>query len=122
MSDDNITTGERMPLLIADHRIAVLVAATVIVALLFTAVGLTLYHTSGTAQLDLSRPDFEGISEIVEQNKETYTEYPATGPINQTALDEFDTLYKNQIDNSSSIDAFGGDPLTPSALGIDDNS
>ena len=118
--DDSITTSERIPRLVADHRITVLVAATVMIALIFTGVGLLLYNTSGTAQIDLSRPDLVGVSEDIDQDNNAREEYPASGPINEATLDEFDKLYEQQIENIDSLDAFGGDPLVPSALGIEE--
>lgn len=118
--DDSITTSERIPRLVADHRITVLVSATVVIALIFTCVGLWLYNTSGTAQIDLSRPDLVGVSEDIDQDKETLKEYPANGPINKATLDEFSALYEQQIESIDSLDAFGGDPLAPSALNINE--
>ncbi len=118
--DDSITTGERRPLLIADHRIAVLVSVTVLISLVFTSVGLSLYNGSGTVQVDLSRPDYAGVTDDSgSSKKDTYVEYPAVGPINQEALDEFNKTYSEQVDNVKSVDAFSGNPLAPDALGID---
>lgn len=120
--DDSITTGERIPILLADHRIAVLVLITVVISFVFTSVGLFLYTNSGTVQIDLSRPDYEGISETAETHKGTYVEYPAIGPINETTLKEFDASYSKQIENMKSFDAFGGDPLDAEALGINNKA
>lgn len=107
-------------LLTSKQQLNLLLAGTVVIGIVAAAIGLMLYHKSGTAQLDLSRPGFEGVNEIVEKNSQgtSYVEYPANGAIDQSALDEFDKLYKTQLDNIKSVDAFNGDPLNPDALHI----
>ena len=121
MSDDNTSNNERRPVLIADHRIVVLIVITIAIALISTSFGLMLYNASGTAQLDLSRPSYEGVGEIVEQNKETYVEYSASGEINEESLLEFRELYQAQREGLMMFDAFGGDPLSPEMLGINED-
>jgi hypothetical protein len=96
----------------------VLVGVTILIALVFTSIGLVLYNASGTAQLDLSRPDYKGVSELVEKEKPTYVEYPETGPIDESALNQFDELFKKQAENVRSVNPFSGDPLDPDALGL----
>lgn len=118
--DDGITRDEKAFDALSRHRLAILIGASIMVALVFTVIGLILYNTSGTAQLDLSRPGFEGVDQLVKEGQAELVEYPATGAINDEALAQFDALYKTQMENVTSIDAFGGDPLAPDALGIDD--
>lgn len=117
--EDNTTKSERIPVLIAEHRILVLVVLTTVIAIVSTGVGLMMYNSRGTAQLDLSRPSYEGVGELVEQGRQTYTEYSASGGIDEESLREFDELYRKQMDGLMVIDAFGGDPLAAEALGID---
>lgn len=120
--DDGITKDERVGSRFSQHRVLVLVGLTIIVTIIFTAVGMMLYNTSGTAQLDLSRPDYKGVNEIVEKEKEkaALVDYPATGDINDAALKQFDELYKKQLTNTTSVDVFDGDPMALDSLGIDD--
>lgn len=118
--DDGITRDERSSRLLTEHRLTILIAASIVIALVFTAIGLMLYNTSGTAQLDLSRPGFEGVDKMVKDRQTDLVEYPAVGPINEETLAQFDKLYQTQLKNVTSVDAFGGDPMTPDALGIND--
>ncbi len=118
--DDGITKDEPAMVLLAEHRVIILIVLTIIITLVFTSIGLVLYNTSGSAQLDLSRPGYKGVNEIVEKNKPKFVDYPASGDINDTTLREFDNLYKTQLENVRSVDVFGGDPMAPDALGIDD--
>ena len=118
--DDGITQDEKVASALSRHKLLILITASIVVTLIFTAVGLVLYNTSGTAQLDLSRPGFQGVDEIVKKNQAELVEYSATGEINEEALSHFDTLYKTQLQNVTSVDAFSGDPMAPEALGIDE--
>lgn len=119
IDEDNITKGERATLLLSGHRIIILIIATIGIAILFASIGLALYHVSGTAQLDLSRPSYKGVGELVEQQRGVLSEYPAAGPIDEDALREFDQLYSEQVDKLLQIDAFGADPLALDALGLE---
>lgn len=111
----------RLMVLVAGHRLGVLIILTIGIALAFSAIGLSLYHASGTAQLDLTRPDYEGVSETIGQDGEApdFIDYPANGPIDEAALKEFDRLYTAQLENIDLIDAFGGDPMSLESLRID---
>lgn len=118
--DDGITRDERVPSLLAEHRLTMLISGSIIIALVFAAIGLMLYNTSGTAQLDLSRPGFEGVDKLVKEGQTNLVEYPALGPINEETLTQFNRLYQTQLENVTSVDAFSGDPMAPDALGIDE--
>lgn len=106
---------------VAKHRLGVLIMLTIGIALAFSTIGLSLYHASGSAQLDLTRPDYEGVSETIGQNGEAsdFVDYPANGPIDEAALKEFDKLYTAQLENIDLVDAFGGDPMSLESLRID---
>lgn len=122
MGDDGIITKERSPKLIAEHRIVLLVAMAGVIGLIFAAFGLVLYHASGSAQLDLSRPGYASITAADDSIERDLREYPASGPIDAKALEDFEELYLTQLDEARQVDAFGGDPMALDSLGIDDNT
>jgi hypothetical protein len=103
------------------HQLTALLTITILIAIICSSIGLMLYNTSGTAQIDLSRPDYVGITKSASDKGDTieYIDYPASGPINNDSLREFNTLYKVQMNNITS-DAFGGDPLALDSLKIND--
>lgn len=108
----------------SEGRLTMLLGATVVIAIVFSGIGLWLYNASGTAQLDLSRPGYEGVGQELERDKKTQpvqTEYSATGPIDDAALKEFNELYTKQLDSMKKVDAFGGDPMSLDGLGISEN-
>lgn len=99
----------------ARHRFMLVVAITIVVSLILTIISLVMYNVSGTAQLDLSRPGYQSVSDQVETDK-GLTEYSAFGPVNKTTVDEFTKLYDEQATKAKAVDAFNGDPLNPEVL------
>ncbi|HEU4830820.1 MAG TPA: hypothetical protein VFS65_01460, partial [Candidatus Saccharimonadales bacterium] len=68
--------------------------------------------------LDLSRPGYQAVRSQAASNDTSFKEYSSTGPINQSSLDEFKSLYEEQATRVKVADAFSGDPLSPEALGL----
>ena len=102
------------------HQLTLLIIGTIVVTIIFTGVGLNMYHTSGAAQLDLSRPGYERAREIVREDDAIFEEYPATGTLDRESFLQFKQLLEKHRDNMNTIDAFGGDPMALDALGIDE--
>lgn len=96
----------------ARHRFMLLIIGTIIISLAMTAFSLMLYDTSGSAQLDLSRPGYQSVSDQVERN-DSITTYEANGRVNLETIDEFIELYDEQAEKAKAINAFNGDPLNP---------
>lgn len=99
-------------------RLTVLMGSAVIIAILFSGVGLYLYGTSGAAQLDLSRPGYEGITQGASEETKKLSDFSSSGPIDEATLQEFDQLFSAQRKNVKEVNAFGGDPMSPEGLGI----
>jgi hypothetical protein len=103
------------------HRFLLMVGASIIIALLLVAVSMKLYESSGAAQLDLSRPGYEHVSEKVAQS-EVFKGFPATGEINQETIDEFRAMYAKRAIQATNVDSFGGDVMSDAALSIDESA
>lgn len=103
------------------HRFFLLVAVTIIVALIMTCLSIVMYNVSGTAQLDLSRPGYQSVSNQVEPDS-IIEDYSAFGPVNKTTVEEFKVLYDEQATKAKAVDAFNGDPLNPEVLQFGDPS
>jgi len=97
------------------HRFLVLIVGTIIVSIILVGISLFIYNVSGSAQLDLSRPGYQSVSDKVER-EETPTEYSSFGPVNKSTIDEFTNLYDTQAAKAKAVDAFNGDPLNPELL------
>lgn len=104
------------------RRLISMVVLAILMSLIFVGVSLSLYYSSGAAQLDLSRPSYTSVSDQANSRDEDTDEYSATGSIDDESLREFWLLYQEQAEKIRVVDAFSGDPLSDAALGIDDIS
>jgi len=103
------------------HRFMLLIFGTIIISIGFVAVSLVIYNVSGSAQLDLSRPGYQSVSNQVERD-DNIDEYSASGSVNTDAIDDFTKLYDAQAVKAKAVDAFNGDPLNPEILQFGDPS
>jgi hypothetical protein len=94
-----------------------LVIGSIILALLLVVIAMALYASSGSAQLDISRPSYKSVQDQID-NK-SFESFPATGEVDAAVLDEFLGLYDEQTGRVSSVDAFSPKALEADALGID---
>jgi hypothetical protein len=100
------------------HKFMLLVAATIVIALILVLISLRLYHTSGAVQLDLSRPEYQSIRSQTTDTSD-YDGFASSGTIDRAALDEFRKLYGEQLKEVTTVDSFGGDVLSDAALGLE---
>lgn len=98
-----------------DHRYMILITGVIFISILLVTLSMWLYNTSGTAQLDLSRPGYQSVREQAEGGEE-YKGFDASGSLDQAALKEFKKLYSERASRVRSIDAFGSDALSDDAL------
>jgi len=99
------------------HKFMVLVGATILTALFLVGISLRLYTTSGAMQLDLSRPGYQSIRDQASSSSD-FTGFSSTGEIDKKALDEFRSLYDEQLKEATAVESFGGDVMSDAALGI----
>jgi hypothetical protein len=100
------------------HRFMLLNGFTILIALFLVGISLALYNTSGTAQLDLSRPGFQSVRDQASQASD-FNGFPSTGGLDQSALTQFRTLYDKQVKQVTAVDGFGGDVMNDQTLSID---
>lgn len=110
-----ITTDEEVLSFWAQHRFLLLISATIVGALILTVISTSIYYMSGAAQLDLSRPGYQSVSDQVDRN-DTIQDYSASGPVNKSTVEEFTKLYDSEAKKAKAVDAFNGDPLNPEVL------
>lgn len=105
----------------AEHRFLFLVFSSIIIAILLVMVSLSLYVSSGTAQLDLSRPGYQSIREQIHDDA-SFNGFDANGALDKKALDDFQSMYDAKLKEVRSVDAFANDVLSPESLQIDQES
>lgn len=104
-----------------DHRLrfAMMIAGSVAVSLLLVAISIAMYFSSGTAQLDLSRPGYKTVQSQTKPEA-PYDGFSASGSVEGVTLDEFEKLYRERSTKAVSIDAFNNEVMSDAALGIND--
>jgi len=100
------------------HRFLLLIVLSILIASVLVLVSMEIYNSSGAAQLDLSRPGYKSVRAQVVTSDNDFKNYSNIGPINQNTISEFKSLFAQQAKKAKTVDAFGGDPLSPYALGI----
>lgn len=114
IEDETLIEGN----IIVRHRFIFLIIFAITMALFLVGVAMALYRSSGAAQLDLSRPGYASVrSKAVSSN--TFDGFAGVGPINESSLKQFRSLYDDQMKQAQAVDAFGGSALDDAALGID---
>lgn len=101
---------------IGRHRFMLFITLSVSVAITIVGVSMYIYSSSGAAQLDLSRPGYVSVRDQVTNSTSEFPNYPNNGPISQSDIDNFKSLYSQQAQKIKLVDAFSGDPLNLDSL------
>ena len=101
--------------IIQRHRLVYAVSAAIGMALLLSAVSMSLYISSGASQLDLSRPGYEKARTEIDESK-SEARFEATGPMNASVIDEFQKLFTGHRDKMNALDDFDSTALDDTQL------
>ena len=104
---------------IKEHRFILMIVGTIIIALFLVVIAMALYASSGTAQVDLSRPGYSTVRSQAKDSNPTFAGFSGTGPIDKAALQEFETLYDTRSKQITGVKAFNSDPLSDVSLHIE---
>lgn len=119
MSESNDTVAEARRPFWDEHRFMLLIIGTIIISIVLVAVSIVIYNVSGSAQLDLSRPGYQSVSDKVDRT-DPVTDYSAFGSVDKGSVKDFTTIYDKQATKAKAVDAFNGDPLNPEVLEFSD--
>ncbi len=97
------------------HRFLALIAGVILIALFLVSVALSLYNSSGAAQLDLSRPGYQDVRNQAKRDT-TSKSFPASGVLDKEALDLFSKLYGEQSAKVISSDSFDASAISEESL------
>lgn len=98
------------------HRLPVAISAVIAVALLITAINLSLYVSSGSSSLDLSRPGYEQARRQAQTGDTKRVEFESTGPIDEAVLKDFKKLFSDQRIEINALDGFRDTALDDASL------
>ncbi len=101
---------------ISRHRLPVAIGGVIALALLMTAINLSLYVSSGTSSLDLSRPGYEQARRETQENDTKRLDFESTGPINQAVLEEFRKIFTDQREELNALGGFRDTALDDESL------
>lgn len=118
MSEEQLAAEHHTLSRFEQHKFLILIGLTIVTSIFLVGIALALYNSSGTAQLDLSRPGFKSVQEQASQS-EDFNGFPSTGPLDQSAFDQFRNEYDKQSKKVTDVDSFSGDVMSDQALSID---
>lgn len=98
------------------HKFIGLILGSICISLFLVFVALSLYQTSGTIQLDLSRPGYAEARQEAIKDSHVFAGFSANGPIDEKSLEEFEAMYGAKAKDATSINAYSGDALSDEAL------
>lgn len=101
------------------RRFVFMISCSIVLSLILVFVSMVIYSSSGAAQLDLSRPGYMEVRSQAVTGSSDLKYYSDTGVVDQSTIDEFKALFDTQAKKINAVDAFGSDPLSDSALGVD---
>ncbi len=105
---------------VRSHQFLTMIVLVIITSLFMVYAALSLYQSSGSLQLDLSRPGYDSARKEATKDTEVFKGYSADGEITKESLDEFSKLYNQKAAEALiDIDAFSGDALSDQTLALD---
>ena len=104
------------------HGLPVFIGLSVILAVILVAISMAIYNNSGAAQLDLSRPGYVSVRSQANDDEGSLKAFSSFGSLDRKTIEDFKTTYDKQSLKTESANAFSGDPLSPSSLGMDVSS
>ena len=107
---------KKLKAFVAQNRFVEMIALSVAVALLSTAIAIFVYISSGEINVDLSRPGYEPKNQVEED--EANGNFAPTGPLNQAVIADFSARLDKVRSKLSSVDDFSGETLDDRTLGI----
>lgn len=108
-------TLERIKQTAIRHRFMMAIVLTVVIACIMTAISLSLYVSSGTLQLDLSRPGYESArKELIKP--EDKKDFAINGAIDKQALEEYQKQFDTQRAELNRIGKFKDHGLSDDSL------
>lgn len=87
------------------HRFFVLIVGVILLSFVLVCISLSLYNSSGAAQIDLSRPGYQSIQKEASRGQ-VNDSFPSTGKLDKNAFDSFDKMYGNHTRRVVGADSF----------------
>jgi len=99
----------------AQHRFLALVIGAILISLFLVSVAMSIYNSSGAAQLDLSRPGYVAVRKAA-GNGDSVVNYPSNGTLDKAALDKFKKLYTERMIRVMSTSGYEDSAMSDDSL------
>lgn len=116
MSIDDLKNEARAMNKWYQFRFLVLIAGTITVSVVITLVSLSLYNSSGAAQVDLSRPGYQSIRKEASENNDPEDTFDSTGSLDGQVITDFQKIYDKHANQVIGVDSFSPDALSDDSL------
>lgn len=99
------------------HRFWMLIIGSLGVAFFLVLVAMNLYNSSGTAQLDLSRPEYENVRAQVGRDIDPVS-FPSDGDLDKGALNHFRSLFSDKAEKLRAGNYYSPSAMSDASLGL----
>lgn len=117
MSIDDLKQDARRMTSWEQHRFFVLIAGVILTALFLVSVALSLYNSSGTAQVDLSRPGYQSVRSQAARDT-TEINFSPTGTLDRDAIEQYRKLYASRASKVTGSKSFDAAALAEDSLHV----
>ncbi len=101
------------------HRFFALIVGVILISTFLVSVSMSLYNSSGAAQVDLSRPGYQSIQkEASREATSAQDAFPSTGKLDAAAFDSFNKSYNNHADRVVNATNFDAEALRTDTLQV----
>lgn len=102
------------------HRFFALIMGVIAVSFILVLIALSLYNSSGAAQVDLSRPGYQSIQKEASRGA-IDDSFPSNGVLDEKAFNDFDKLYGAHAKRVVGVDSFDPQALETKSLQLLDS-
>ena len=100
------------------HQFVAFIVLVILITCLITFIGLSIYVSSGTIKLDLSRPGYEKVRNEVQQSAAQQT-FSSSGSLDSAAIKQFNSQLNSSVTDLKNSGNFGGaSSLSDQSLGL----
>jgi|JI10StandDraft_1071094.scaffolds.fasta_scaffold211303_3 hypothetical protein len=103
--------------IVRNHTLVVMIAVAVLIAICSVVVAMYLYNSGGTAQIDLSRPDYQSVRNQVTKDTSEIN-FSSSGALTAQDYNDYRKLYNDQMQQAVKNNGFAGDALGDDAIGL----
>ncbi|HET7629894.1 MAG TPA: hypothetical protein VFK03_00805, partial [Candidatus Saccharimonadales bacterium] len=77
----------------SQHKLLAAITGAVFIAMIMTAISMSLYYSTGAEVLDLSRPGYEAVRQAVNDKSHEDATFSGDGPVDQKVIEQFQGFY-----------------------------